>query len=262
LNTQSEQSWALITGATSGIGKAYSLQLAKIGLNLVLTGRREQLLTSLANSLEQSGIQVKLVLGDLTEPKVLDDLLRTVADLNISWIINNAGYGTDLPFFSETPSEISRMIQLHNQVPITICRTLIPRMIQSNQGFVVNISSLASQFPLPGTLVYTSTKAMLHHFSLSLSLELHGTGVRVQSFLPGFTYTDFHDRLSNFKHERKSKGIVHWQEADDAVISSYKAITGRGWKKIIHIPGWRNRTLRLLGLLPFRLYRTIALNVQ
>lgn len=255
-------SWALITGATSGIGKAYAAQLASMGYNLLLTGRREALLASFAQELKAQGVQVKLVIGDLTQSEVVTKLLSEAADLELDWIVNNAGYGTDSPFFSEQTDELSRMINLHTQVPVRICHALIPKMIDNNRGFVVNVSSLASHFPLPGTLLYTSTKAMLHHFSLSLSLELDSTGIRVQSFLPGFTHTDFHDRLSHFNHERKSKGIVHWQRADEAVSSSIKAITGKKWKRITHIPGWRNHLLKLTGSLPFWLYRVIALKVN
>ena len=259
---QTTHSWALVTGATSGIGKSYALLLAHEGYNIVLTGRREQLLHGVAEEISHIGKQTKLLIGDLTEVKVLEQLINLVKDLKLEWIVNNAGFGTDAPFFSEQPQAIGSMIELHTRVPVEICRSLIPQMMENSRGFVVNVSSLASQFPLPGTLVYTSTKAMLHHFTLSLSLELNASGVRVQSFLPGFTHTDFHDRLSNFHHERRTRGIVQWQHADDAVRSSYNAITSRRWKNITHVPGWRNHLLKLTGKLPFWLYRIIALRVQ
>jgi short-subunit dehydrogenase len=259
---QSINSWALITGATSGIGKAYALLLAREGYNMLLTGRREHLLHGVAEEITKMGNQVEVLVGDLTEDNVLEHIIKIAKDLNLKWIVNNAGYGTDSPFFSESSKSIATMIELHTRVPIEICRSLIPQMMKNAVGFVVNVSSLASQFPLPGSLVYTSTKAMLHHFSLSLSLELNTSGVRVQSFLPGFTHTDFHDRLSHFNHERRSRGIVQWQNAEDAVRSSYNAITSRKWHKITHVPGWRNHLLKLTGKLPFWFYRIIALKVQ
>ncbi len=262
--TNSNNSYGLITGATSGIGKYYALRLAEQGFHLILTGRRKELLEKLAGELKESfGISVELVLGDLQDTSVVNEIVSKCLSVNLVWLVNNAGFGGDRGFFQEQLEDIHRMVDVHTWVPVRLCRELIPGMVARKTGYVVNVSSLASQMALPGSLVYTATKAMLHNFTLSLSIELWGTGVRVQSLLPGFTHTDFHDKLANFPLERKNKGFIRWQSAEAVVFESIKRITGNRWKKTTLLTGWSNHILLwFIRILPFGLYRRISKGVR
>lgn len=252
--------FALVTGATSGIGLAFAEKLAMSGVGLVLTGRREELLRSAGDQIAQRHqVPVEYVIGELSESETLEKLLSAIELRPILYLVNNAGFGTDGDYLGQNPEQIAKMIRVHCEVPALLCRAAAPAMVRRGQGFIINVSSMAGFFALPNSPLYSSTKAMLHNFSLAFGISLAETGVRVQSLLPGFTHTDFHDHLADFGHERKSKGIVRWHSADAVATASLKRIRGRGWKRIGYLYGFWNRFIRAaVGLLPWATYRRIA----
>ncbi|NCN04103.1 MAG: SDR family NAD(P)-dependent oxidoreductase [Spirochaetales bacterium] len=255
--------YALITGATSGIGKAFAELLGSQGYNLILCGRRQEVLQRVASDIARKfSVSTEIFVGDLGDAKAVDSLLSIAVDFEIEWLVNNAGFGSDSPFSEEDPKVLRSMIRLHTETPVILCRYILPKMVLRNKGFIVNVSSLASQFPLPTSPLYTSTKAMVHAFTQALALDVMDLGIRVQSLLPGFTHTDFHGRLSQFDHPQKSRGLIRWADAYWVAQKSYDAMVGRSWKRVTLIPGFSNRALRfIVHLLPWRLFRLVAKRV-
>jgi short-subunit dehydrogenase len=247
---------ACITGATSGIGLGFARELAVQGYRLLLCGRRQELLQTHANELStEYGVFVELFIGDLTDPVYRSRLIEKLEQDVPHILVNNAGFGLGGLFLDIPVEESVPMLTLHSQAPMELCAAIAPRMVTLNRGTIINVSSLATVAPVPGNAVYCGTKAFLDLFTRSLALELWNTPVKVQSLLPGFTYTDFHDRIDTFTRERKSRGLIRWQTPRQVVRASLKA----GKKKLQVIPGWSNKLLFFLsGIIPRWLYYRIA----
>ena len=182
--------WALITGASSGIGKELAYIHAKRGGNLVIVARRE--LQTLKAELEQMGAtEVRAIAKDLSEPGAAQVLYQETKTLGIEYLINNAGFG-GLGKFYERPWEQDRaMIQLNIVALTELCRFFLPDFVARNSGRVLNVSSIASLFPGPMQAVYYATKAYVTSFSYALAEELRSSAVSVTALLPGATETEF-----------------------------------------------------------------------
>jgi len=188
---------ALVTGASSGIGRAFAEALAARGSDLVLVARRRQRLEELAGQLQETGSKkVETLVADLTEPDALaqvEDRLRDRAR-PVDLLVNNAGVGGHGPF-AERPIEYEdRQIRLNVLAPVRLMSAALAGMVERRGGGVVNVSSVASVQPLPFVATYAATKAFLTSFSQSVHEEVRGAGVTVVALLPGFTVSEFHDR--------------------------------------------------------------------
>lgn len=250
---------ALITGASSGIGAAFACHLAGEDYSLILHGRREDKLKAVLESLPGSGHRI--ILGDLSDGKTIDGLIAAGREAGLSLLINNAGYGAGRDFLSDELDNQMGMLQVHCTAVALLCRGLIPGMIERGGGEVINVSSIAGEQSLPNSVMYSATKSFLTTFTESLALELSGSGVRIQALLPGFTHTDFHDRLPEWEREKRSKGIVRWQPASDVAAFSLKQLRKKK-PRIIVIPGFYNKILAAIPhLLPRRMYQRIAVAI-
>ncbi|HUI91259.1 MAG TPA: SDR family oxidoreductase [Chitinivibrionales bacterium] len=250
---------ALITGATSGIGKSFAESLASQGYDLVITGRRRQILEKFAAELESHyGTSVKVVIADFGEKKDLDGLISLVKSLaRIDILINNAGFGLKNAFAIESPENIGRMIQVHAAATVLMTHAALPRMIAAKKGVIINVSSLAAVLPLPGSEIYSATKSFLNGFSKSLSLSLRRQGIKVQALCPGFTRTDFHAKLDLAPAQLKNAGPVRWMSSDDVVAESLAAL--KKGKKIVVVPGFWNKALYLfIRFVPWGFYAWVV----
>ena len=189
--------WALITGASAGIGQQFAEDLAAAGCNLVLCARRLDRLEALAARLQaQHGISVQVLVLDLAQLDACAKLQAFLADvqLSIDVLINNAGFGLPGDFVSQEWDAHQGSLQVLLQLPTQLCRALLPDMQARKFGLVINVASLAGLVPpSAGHTTYGAIKSYLIRFSESLALEQQGTGVRVQALCPGFTYSEFHD---------------------------------------------------------------------
>lgn len=246
---------ALITGATSGIGAAFARQLASEGYALILTGRREEKLRALAEELARaSGVAVEIVIAELANPaevKTLASKIKTTPDLEV--LINNAGFGSQKPFHEEEIGDQEKMVSVHILTAMRLTHAALPQMLARGKGIIINVSSLAAFAPLPRGATYSATKAFLSSFSEAISMELAGTGVKVQALCPGFTRTDFHERLGIDRARLKSRGIVRWIAPERVVNASFRCLKRN---RVICVPGFWNRVILLLlsGIIPRRLY--------
>jgi short-subunit dehydrogenase len=237
---------ALITGASSGIGAEFARRLAARGTDLVLVARREDRLVALAGELrERFGIRAETLRADLSDPAGIADVeARIAATGGLDLLINNAGFGTAGKFAEIEPGKPLEMIDVHLTATVRLTRAALPGMIARHRGAVINVSSLAAFFPMPGSAVYAASKSFLNVFSESLALELRGAGVRVQALCPGFTYTEFHDTAEFARFQRSQVPKWLWMTASDVVSASLEAL---GRDKVIVLPGWRNRAIGALG---------------
>lgn len=185
---------ALITGASSGIGKELAKVHAWEGGDLVLVARRKKELEALKKELEKGfGIEVKIIVKDLTEPNATKEIYLELAKekIEVDYLINNAGFGGIGKFFERNWSDDEAMIKLNIMALTSLTRYFLPDFVKRNKGRILNVSSTASLFPGPLQAVYFATKAYVTSFSEAVAEELRGTEVTVTTLMPGATETGF-----------------------------------------------------------------------
>ncbi|MDG1064781.1 MAG: SDR family NAD(P)-dependent oxidoreductase [Luminiphilus sp.] len=190
------QSYALVTGASAGLGTEFARQLAARGLNLVLVARRGERLKALADSLTRDyDVTVKTLVADLAQPSapLLIEQFCDKNTLQIDWLINNAGIaGPDL-LEDRDWSEQQAFFQLMMLSVTELCHRFVPAMANRGFGRVVNVASVAGRIPRSGGCNYGPSKTYLIAVSEELNLTVAGQGVHVTALCPGFTHTDFHE---------------------------------------------------------------------
>ncbi len=185
---------ALITGASSGIGKELAYIHAENRGNLLLVARREEKLLELKKDIESRfSVNVSIFAQDLTETTAVSNLMLFIEqnNLQIDYLINNAGFGGIGAFHEREWEKDRKMIQLNILALTELTRMLLPDMVKRREGKILNISSVASLLAGPLQAVYFATKAYVTSFSNALYEELKGTGVTVSTLLPPPTETEF-----------------------------------------------------------------------
>src|SRR5436190_1603655 len=188
---------ALITGASSGIGREFARLLAGRARSLILVARREQRLNELRDELRQRhpNLIVHIRKTDLADLAQLKELIAWLEHekINVDLLVNNAGLGDLGPFATSDPPR-NEQITLVNMVALTsLTRHLLPQIIANKRGAILNVSSSAGFLPIPGFAVYAATKAYVTSFSEALRAELRGTGVSVCVLCPGPVRTEFQE---------------------------------------------------------------------
>ena len=236
---------ALVTGASSGLGKALSLALAKQNVPLILVARREDLLHALASELPPSTIVHRC---DLSNPNDRKALIQLIHEKAPDLVINNAGFGLYGLTLSQPLSELKEMVDVNIQALMEV--TLEgARALQNSKrkGTILNISSAAAFFPFPTFSVYAATKAFVNCFSEGLDAELQPRGIRVLTVCPGQVDTNFRKRASKGFPQKKDKLTMTPEKAATLILEQIKK--GRA----LSIIDWRYRILVALGkLLPKR----------
>ena len=190
--------WALVTGASAGIGAAFGRALAREGVSVVLTARREERLRALAAELEGQGVATRVIALDLAALDGPRRLADAVADLDLAILVNNAGFGYAGRFDKLEPARLHEMIELNCTAPMLVIRALLPRLLARGRGAVVFTGSQAARQPLHA--VYAATKAFDGFVGEALWAELHGTGVDVLVVEPGSTATEFQEIAGEIPH--------------------------------------------------------------
>lgn len=190
---------ALITGASSGIGRDLAHEHARRQGDLILVARRRDRLEALADDLRrQHGVDVVVLAGDLTEPGSVSALHATVQKrgLQVDVLVNNAGFGGLGCFVDQDPERLADMVQLNVHALTGLTHTFLPGMIARGHGRVLNLASTAAFMPGPTQAVYFATKAYVLSFTEALAVELAGTGVTATALCPGPTATEFARRAN------------------------------------------------------------------
>ena len=194
--------WALVTGASAGIGIALARELAKHGAKLVLTARRRDRMEALAAELTGKGTEVRIVPADLNDPAAPQQIYDATVGLGLAVdiLINNAGLG-QFGAFTESPidQELSQ-IRVNCEAMVHLTRLFIPAMVERKRGWVMVLASTASFQPVPYLNTYAATKAFDRFFALGLAAEVAPHGVKVTALCPGPTESEFFEvaRSENF----------------------------------------------------------------
>jgi uncharacterized protein len=185
--------WALVTGASSGLGEHYARQLAERGLNVIVVARREERLRTLASDLEQEhGVRTLALAVDLLHPDAISHLRVGVGRRDVGLVVSNAGFGSSGPFLEQDLEMMSRMVRLNCELPVKLLHAFAPHLIERGCGGVIQLASTAAFQCTPWMAVYGATKAFDLHFAEGLMVELGPHGVDVLAVCPGHTLTEFH----------------------------------------------------------------------
>ncbi|HBP88580.1 MAG TPA: hypothetical protein DD706_12875, partial [Nitrospiraceae bacterium] len=187
--------FAVITGASRGIGAEYAKALAAQGYDLLLVARDQNRLTQLSKVIQQtSSVQIWTESLDLATPQAAGTLYRLAQSYrpHVSLLVNNAGFGfygsfTDMPL-----STVQDMLQVHIHVTTESTRLFLPDMMNRRQGAIINVASVAGFFPIPYMAEYAATKSFIISFSEAVAMEARESEVTIQVCCPGYTETDFH----------------------------------------------------------------------
>ena len=185
---------ALVTGASSGLGKAFSEQLAQRRVNLVLVARSEDKLNRLAETLRaRQGVRVSVIPTDLSSAQAVDNLIAEVKSQGprIDILVNNAGFGVFLPFLDTSSVLQIQQVDVNIRALVSLTYAFAPGMVAARTGGVINVASTAAFQPLAGAAVYAASKAFVLFFSEALALELERTGVTITAACPGPVATPF-----------------------------------------------------------------------
>lgn len=225
--------WALVTGASSGIGEQFARLLARSGMNLLLVARRGERLESLAQELRRRRrLEVEIVAADLAEPDAVDRVVAAVGERNLGLLVSNAGFGLKGAFAGMERSRIEAMFNVNARAPLLLAHALLPRLQARASGGIIFTGSVEGEVPYPFSAAYAATKAFVHSLGMSLHGELAGTGVDVLVLAPGATDTDA-ITLQGFKRELMPGLMAPAEVAKQALRQLGKVP--------LHIPGAENR---------------------
>ncbi len=236
---------AVVTGASSGIGEAFARQLAVRGYDLLLVARREDRLQALANEISRAeGVSVESMATDLVTDEGrgrVAERIRNTPDFGL--LVNNAGFGA-VGLFHQVGLELQdRMHRLHVLTTLTLSHAalenLAARADADGRCGIINVSSVAGFEQSPSNVSYCATKAWMTSFTNGLAIELAvaKSPVKVQALCPGFTYSEFHDRIGM---DRSPIPKQLWLTAEFVVRESLRGFD-RG--QVIVVPGWRYKII-------------------
>ncbi|HEX2985051.1 MAG TPA: SDR family oxidoreductase [Ignavibacteriales bacterium] len=230
---------ALITGASGGLGREFAKLFAENGYNLVITGRREDKLKSLAGVLKPYDISCDIIVKDLSDPKAPKELFDELKQKNIhiDVLVNNAGFGVSGSFAEADIEKQLAMIQTNIASLTHLTKLAIDEMNKKGKGKILNIGSTGSFAPCPSIAVYCATKAYVLSFSEAIAYELEGTGITVTALCPGPTETGFAEAAGVVNAKSFKSGVM---KAADAAKVGYEALMK---KQPMVVAGLQNKLL-------------------
>lgn len=246
---------ALVTGASSGIGRSVAVALADEGSDVIVVARRRDRLEALAEELRSAhNVKVDVLVADVADPEQLalvEDRLRN-GEPPVDLLVNNAGLGAHGPF-AELPLDWQEgQIRLNVLAPVRLTHAALERMLPRGRGGILNVSSIAGRQPMPNVATYAATKSYLSSFSHALHEEVRRHGVSVTVLLPGFTRTEFHDAAGM---SRSNVPRFAWMRAEVVARAGLRAV-GRGRAQCV--PGFGYRILTgISALTPWWLSRRV-----
>ena len=235
---------ALVTGASSGIGRALTVELARRGVAVQATGRDREALEELSAS---TGADV--LSADLRDPASVERVSSWAGSVDI--LVNNAGFGWAGPFNEISPGDIDELIQVNVVAAIQLTRAVLSGMIDRGLGRVVNVGSIAGHVGVGHEAVYAATKAALIAFTDSLRYELQGTGVGVTLVSPGVVETPFFARAGR-PYSRSFPRMIRPERVASAIVRAIERDVAD-----VFVPRWMTVPARLRGAWP-AFYRALA----
>jgi uncharacterized protein len=249
------ESWALVTGATAGIGESFTRLLAENNYNIVLVARDLPRMQDRARDLEAKyKVSTHVIQADLATDAGCAVVEQYIANNQIDVLINNAGFGINKAFTMSALDAEQQMMDVLVRTPMRLMHVALPGMKERNRGVIINVSSVAG-FIAGGT--YSASKSYLTVLSESLHTELASTNVKISALCPGFTRTEFHQR-----GRMSMKGLPNfmWLNSDELVAKAWSdALKGEP----VSIPGWQYKLLVfVVQTLPRSVVRKVGMNLR
>ncbi|MGI6394371.1 MAG: SDR family NAD(P)-dependent oxidoreductase [bacterium] len=229
---------ALITGASSGFGSDFAEILSSKGYDLIVTARRKEKLIELKNSLEKKhGVKVTVIDMDLTGFNAAKKLYELVKNEEIEVVINNAGFGMYDYFDNQDAKKVNAMLELNVTALTALTSFFVKEMKKKDSGYIMNVSSFAGFNPTPFYAAYGASKAFVMNFTVALATELKKTGsnVKVSTFCPGYTSTEFVETAG----QKRSKFLN--LTIGKSYPAAVEAVDGLFKGKVIVIPRFINK---------------------
>jgi short-subunit dehydrogenase len=221
----SSKEWAVVTGASSGIGRAFALELAGRGHPVLLIARREDELSRVAGQIADRGGRAQVIAADLATAGGVNAVSHAVEALSaVDVLVNNAGFGSYGEFVAQPLGSEAAQVALNIGAVVGLTRRILPRMIARRRGQIINVASILAFMPTPYFATYAGTKAFVLHFTEALAHELRGTGVSVLASCPGVTKTEF-SRVAG--SESQDGGLPQLTPEAIARVSLGAAASGR-----------------------------------
>lgn len=247
---------AVVTGASSGIGKEIALQLADRGYTIWLVARREDRLQAVATTIRTTpGRQARALVLDIASRQARQSLIELLGGEagRLALFVNNAGFGAVGPTLSHSAERYAEMTALNIEAVTELTLGAARLMIPAGAGGIINVASTAAFQPVPWMNTYAATKAFVLHFTEALAYELRETGVRVMALCPGYTRTEFQQVAGVRKDDPRLRFAMSARDCARFGLRDFD----RG--KTVSITGLRSRA-QVLGtrMLPRRLVNLIA----
>ena len=254
-------SYALVTGASKGIGKAIAEELALRGFDILLVARSGNLLEANAEEIRvKFKVQCDYLVVDLADPNCVEAIMdwRLRNNYTISVLVNNAGFGISGPFEKASWQDLRDMMRVNMLSGVLLCQAFIPLFHQQQKAYILNVGSTTAYHAVPLMSLYAASKVFMLRFSRGLHEELRKTNISVTCVCPGTTDTDFPYRAQvNPKAIATGKNFSMTPQAVARV-----AVRGMLRQKKELVPGWINKlTVFLVWLLPFNLSERTALRI-
>lgn len=228
---------ALVTGASSGIGKAYTEKLAVEGWDVTVAARDTARLAALKSALEAAhGVNIKILTADLAKR---EDQIRLAAEIagedSLLLLINNAGVSMVGNLVTLDEQKLYEMLMVNSVAPTMLARAALPGMIERGRGAIINVASAGAFVAAPTSGAYCGSKALINSLTEGLSGELDGTGVQVQALCPGMTMTEMHIR-----GDFDVSWVPSWMTAEQVVEASFE---GLRLGEVVCVPGLQDAAL-------------------
>jgi short-subunit dehydrogenase len=239
---------ALVTGASSGIGRAVAVELARRGATVLLHGRDRAALAEVA---ERTGGAV--LVEDLAEAGASARLAAQALEMagRVDIVVANAGFGFSGPFSTMDETTVGPLIEVNLTAPVELTRALLPAMQARGRGSIVFVTSIAARMGVAGEAVYAATKAGLDVFAESLRLELYGRGVHVGVLVPGVVATQFFNRRGK-EYDRKRPRLASAETMAAAIVRLIETGQSEAFR-----PRWLRLPVVIRSLAP-GIYRRLA----
>ncbi len=251
-----DRTYALVTGASQGLGKVFARELAALKQNVVLVARSKDKLEKLANELRSSqSVLAEVLEFDLTSLSAGSRLVQQLhaRNLQVDLLVNNAGFGVRGDFQALALQRQMEMLSLNNTAVVELTYSLLPSLMKLPQAGIINVSSAAGFQPIPYASLYAATKSFLTNFSLGLQEELRSSRVSVVTLCPGRILADGHN--GEAKNGNRKFGFVY-QLPEDVVRDALESLANGGG---LVIPGFVNKlSIFAQRLIPRRAVPTLV----
>ncbi len=243
-NRMTRRGWAIVTGASGGMGTAFTKSLAQRGYSVLAVARGVEPLVRMAEELKKDGAMVETLAADLASAeglKAVVDRAHALGDIEL--LVNNAGLSTSGDFLDQSADKEIQSIRVNVEALYTLTRKIVPRMVARKRGGILNIASIVAFQAIPYWTTYAATKAFVLAFGEGLAYELRDSGVRVVTVCPGFTKTGLYADSGVPGMAGRLLPFATPEEVVRVALAAYDA--GR----VVRVVGLTNRLLAISGAL-------------